>query len=194
MKKIKMKKYILLLLIILVSPMMAQENKQAIGNFPYVNNTFKMYVALGLPIGVGFLYAPEFRSSINNNILHVLNFDVKFVGVNMSAVGLDLLGFDVGIQYSVGTILASGARFYVDLIGVGISYGFHEHSGQLLQINILGFQSTSANGFYIALRSYVSLARRAKNYPIKPSFAAYLAIGYDFGKKINPKDYESRMR
>ncbi|MGL4368012.1 MAG: hypothetical protein ACRCTQ_07035 [Brevinemataceae bacterium] len=186
-----MKKYILLLLIILVSPMMAQENKQAIGNFPYINNTFKMYVALGLPIGLGFLYAPEFRSSLNDNVLQVVSFDVKFLGFSIIPEHLMYLGITASVQYSVGTILVTGSRFYVDLIGAG--WGFAP--GQMyFTLNTPGFQSTLHNGFYWAVRTAINFSKSYCTGSLLVGFEGYLAIGYDFGKKINPKDYESRMR
>jgi len=89
-------KKLLLLSLLIASPLMAQDNTKM--NLPYVNNSLKLYTALGLPTGVGLLYAPEFRSSINNNVLHVLNFDVKFLVFDSTGVGLDLVGFDVGFQ------------------------------------------------------------------------------------------------
>ena len=187
-----MKKYILVLLM-LTSPLMAQDNTQM--NFPYVNNSLKLYATIGLPLGIGFLYAPEFRSSINNNVLHVLNFDVKFLGLDATGVGLHLLGFDLGFQYSVGSLLSNGGRFYVDLIGVGLGGGFCEgDDGTIIRINLPGFQNTLANGFYWAIRTHIAIQEDVRERNYKGSFGAYLALGYDFGKKINPKDYESRSR
>ena len=187
-----MKKYILVLLMI-VSPLMAQDNTKM--NFPYVNNSLKLYATIGLPLGIGFLYAPEFRSSINNNVLHVLNFDVKFLGFDSTGVGMDIVGFDVGFQYSVGSLLSNGSRFYIDLIGVGFGAGFIENtSGRIASLNILGIQYTVSNGFYWALRSHINFERRYEYKNVSTSFGAYLALGYDFGKKINPKDYEARSR
>ena len=183
-------KKMLLLTLMLASPLMGQDNTKM--NFPYVNNSLKLYATIGLPTGIGFLYAPEFRSSVNDNVLHVLNFDVKFLGLDATGVGLHLLGFDLGFQYSVGSLLSNGGRFYVDLIGVGWGGGFCEGDGSIIRINLPGFQNTLANGFYWALRTHVALQEHKREHIYKASFGAYLALGYDFGKKMNPKDYESR--
>ncbi|MGL4368013.1 MAG: hypothetical protein ACRCTQ_07040 [Brevinemataceae bacterium] len=191
-----MKKYILLLLLILVSPMMAQENKQtSLPKFAYINPSIKFYFTLGLPLGFGLLFAPEIRSSINNNVLHVLNFDIKYIGIDVSPTAVECSGIGVNFQYSIGSILASGGRFYVDLIGVGYNLGIMESQRPYLTVNTIGFQNTLSNGFYWGIRTYLTLMKdRRETDRWRTGFGAYLAIGYDFGKKINPKDYESRMR
>lgn len=35
---------------------------------------------------------------------------------------------------------------------------------------------------------------RNPNQQIIFDFGGYIAIGYDFGKKLNPKDYDSRIK
>jgi len=194
-----MKKYVLILLMI-VSPLIGQENKAQQMNFPYVNNSLKLYTALGLPTGIGLVYAPEIRSSINNNVLNVLNFDLQWIGVDVAADiashqlnHLLAVGFGFSFQYSVGTLLANGARFYVDLLGVGIQFGIVE-GGMILSINSLGIQSTFSNGFYVAVRTKLNLSRNMRHNTISVGYGGYVAIGYDFGKLINPKDYEPRMK
>ncbi|MGL4561132.1 MAG: hypothetical protein ACRCV0_02430 [Brevinema sp.] len=191
-----MKKYILVLLM-LVSPLMSQENTQngSLPKFAYINPSIKLYATLGLPLGLGLLFAPEIRSSVNNNILHVLNFDIKYIGIDLSATAVECSGIGVNFQYSIGSILANGGRFYVDLIGIGYNLGIIESGRPYLSINTIGFQNTLQNGFYWGIRTHLTLMKDRRDVDRwKTSFGAYLALGYDFGKKINPKDYESRLR
>ncbi|MGL4562672.1 MAG: hypothetical protein ACRCVW_02300 [Brevinema sp.] len=187
---------ILILLILAISPLIAQEQK----HFPYINHSLKLYTALGLPTGIGFLYAPEIRSSINDNVLHILNFDLKWIGIdrtgNLSNGSFNKsisIGFASSFQYSVGSLLSDGSRFYIDLIGIGYQSGVVD-KGNFVSIYLLGYQNTLSNGFYWGIRTKMNLITNPLNQQIVIGFGGYVAIGYDFGKKLNPKDYNSRMK
>ena len=188
-------KKVLILLLLVTSPLIGQDRE----NFPYLNHSLKVYVALGLPTGIGLLYAPEIRGSINDNVLHVLNFDLKWVGVdrtgNTSNGGFSesiSIGFASSFQYSVGSLLADGARFYIDLIGVGYQSGLVD-KGNFVSVNLLGYQNTLANGFYWGIRTKMNLIS-SPDQKLVIGFGGYIAMGYDFGKILNPKDYESRTK
>ena len=200
-----MKKYILVLLM-LVSPLIAQENTKKIS--PPVNNALKFYLMGGLPTGIGLTYTAEFRSRPTSPTIHALSFDMQFIAIEYTPIGIGVIGGDFGLQYSIGSLLPSGAHFYVDLIGLGVDV---QYMGiyfpyPFYSVKLLGFQYTSSNGFYWGLRSKLTISTSnpftvvvdrtpTTTYYIdetKIGFGAYLAIGYDFGKKINPKDYEPR--
>ncbi|MDK2818726.1 MAG: hypothetical protein KFW21_04680 [Spirochaetota bacterium] len=188
-------KKMLILLTLITSPLTGQEEK----NFLYINHSLKLYAALGLPTGIGFLYAPEIRSSIDDNVLHVLNFDLKWLGIertgNLSGGSFNKqisVGFASSFQYSVGSILSDGSRFYIDLIGVGYQSGLID-TGSFVSIYLLGYQNTLFNGFYWGIRTKMNLIRDP-NQQLIVGFGGYIAMGYDFGKKLNPKDYDSRMK
>lgn len=189
-------KKILILFILVISPLIAQEKKE----FPYINHSLKLYIALGLPTGIGLLYAPEIRSSINDNVLHVLNFDLKWIGIdrtgNLSKENFSKsisVGFGSSFQYSVGSILSDGSRFYIDLIGVGYQSGLVD-TGNFVSIHLLGYQNTLSNGFYWGIRTKMNLIQNPITQKIVFGFGGYITMGYDFGKKLNPKDYESRIK
>ncbi len=72
-------------------------------------------------------------------------------------------------------------------------------------VNLMGFQYTAHNGFYWGLRSALTISAYVPVRVISSQdtytfniertdvgFGAYLAIGYDFGKKINPNSYNAR--
>lgn len=184
----------LILIILATSPLIGQERQ----NFPYINHSLKLYTALGLPTGIGFLYAPEIRGSINDNVLHVLNFDLKWIGIdrtgNINNTDFNKqisMGFGSSFQYSVGSILSDGSRFYIDLVGVGYQSGLID-KGNFVSIHLLGYQNTLSNGFYWGIRTKLNLIRDTSQ-QIVTGFGGYIAIGYDFGKKLNPKDYEARI-
>ena len=204
-----MKKYILVLLM-LVSPLMAQENTKKIS--PPVNNALKFYLMAGLPAGIGLTYTAEFRSRPTSPTIHALSIDMQFSAIECTALGPNLIGGKFGLQYSIGSLLPSGARFYVDLIGLGVDVMGMEFPHPFYSVKLLGFQHTTSNGFYWGIRSalsistFVSIIENSRVGSLSVStkvgtiprtdvgFGAYLALGYDFGKKINPKDYEPRPR
>ncbi len=188
-------KKILIALILVTSPLIGQEKK----NFPYLNHSLKVYIALGLPTGIGLLYAPEIRGSIDDNVLHVFNFDLKWIGIdrtgNISKEGFSesiSVGFASSFQYSVGSLLADGSRFYIDLIGVGYQSGLVD-KGYFVSVNLLGYQNTLANGFYWGIRTKMNLIS-SPDQQLVIGFGGYIAMGYDFGKILNPKDYEPRAK
>ena len=202
-----MKKYILVLLMI-VSPLMAQDNTKVIFPPVQLNSALKFYLMAGLPAGIGLTYTAEFRSRPTSPTIHALNVDMQFIAIEYTALGISVIGGDFGLQYSIGSLLPSGARFYVDLIGIGVDVMGIESSYPFYSVKLLGFQYTSSNGFYWGLRSKLTISTstpfRISSYgeptttyyidETRVGFGAYLAIGYDFGKKINPKDYEPRSR
>ena len=196
-----MKKYILVLLM-LVSPLMAQDDTKVIFPPVQLNNALKFYLMAGLPAGIGLTYTAEFRSRPTSPTIHALNVDMQFIAIEYTPIGIGVIGGEFGLQYSIGSLLPSGARFYVDLIGVGAEFMGIGGLVPFYSVKLLGFQHTTSNGFYWGLRSKLSLVNIAinnstENISLKKTFVgfgAYLAIGYDFGKKINPKDYEPRSR
>ena len=114
-----MKKYILVLMMI-VSPLIGQENTKKIS--PPVNNSLKFYLMAGLPAGIGLTYTAEFRSRPTSPTIHALNVDMQFIAIEFTPIGAGVIGGEFGLQYSIGSLLPNGSRFYVDLIGVGAEF------------------------------------------------------------------------
>ena len=140
-----MKKYILVLLMI-VSPLIGQENTKKIS--PPVNNSLKFYLMAGLPAGIGLTYTAEFRSRPTSPTIHALSIDMQFSAIECTALGPNLIGGKSGLQYSIGSLLPSGARFYVDLIGLGAQIMGTSYIVPFYVVNLLGFQHTTSSGFY----------------------------------------------
>ena len=152
----------------------------------------------GLPAGIGLTYTAEFRSRPTSPTIHALNVDMQFIALENTGLGTGAIGGEFGLQYSIGSLLPSGARFYVDLIGLGAQIMGTSYIVPFYVVNLLGFQHTTSSGFYWGLRSKITITdyvrKNSSDTGTSVGFGAYLAIGYDFGKKINPKDYEPRSR
>ena len=205
-------KKLLLVLLMIVSPLMAQDDTKVIFLPVQLNSALKFYLMAGLPAGIGLTYTAEFRSRPTSPTIHALNVDVQFIAIEFTPIGAGVIGGEFGLQYSIGSLLPNGSRFYVDLIGVGVEFMSIADLVPFYSVKLLGFQHTTSNGFYWGLRSKITISTST---PIKVTtyegsryssstthyidetrvgFGAYLAIGYDFGKKINPKDYAPRPR
>ena len=168
---------------------------------------------------LGMLFTKSENTDTINGVIasllsiHALSFDMQFSAIECTALGPNLIGGKFGLQYSIGSLLPSGARFYVDLIGIGVDIMGIEFPHPFYSVKLLGFQHTTSNGFYWGLRTALSISTfvdiiekrhigggqwthtKIGTIPrTDVGFGAYLAIGYDFGKKINPKDYEPRPR
>ena len=142
-----MKKYILVLMMI-VSPLIAQDNTKVVFPPVQLNSALKFYLMGGLPAGIGLTYTAEFRSRPTSPTIHALNVDMQFIALENTGLGTGAIGGEFGLQYSIGSLLPSGARFYVDLIGLGAQIMGTSYIVPFYVVNLLGFQHTTSSGFY----------------------------------------------